>query len=709
VSPEASAVPPSRALLELLPAAALAVPALALLTWMQGPAAVSGKYAFLCLGAGFVLLAARRAIRPLGFLDLPARAALLAAALILAAGFLNDLANVLVNDYLYALSAPFQRNPMEGRDAAKAWLLASGENIYSGLDGFPYLITLYGPVYYVLAALFAKIAGPGLASARAVSMCGAALLLFAAYKLVSLQGGRRAAVIAAALLLISPLMEYGFFARPDILAWSFVFTAAWLLQAALSKESGGARLVIAAAALMVLAVYTKQQTWAFCLASMMYLLLARRFRVFFRFSAALCLFGLAALALLLALTDGRFFLQNVWFPKLMAGLTGMNKDEFALARLKVYFSANGVLLALYACNLICNVRKRKLWLLDVMFFTFLPFLYVVLRWTGAEYNHFLSLDIIMRLAAGCLLGRFLGLGAAGFGAALAAMLLLVPIKTDFLANLQNNAKNQAAALSDRNALDALFTDAANASDGKGEILINAEAAYLGLGRPFFRAFRIFDAFEADIYEQVGLWTLADSDLAKGIRDRRFSLAVISPTFQPRTVTSLLRDYYRPEGEIRGLSLFKPRSERAILSFPNADASEREASGVSARIANVENLKREADMITSDGLDRPGEIVFEVESGGSPALPGLILSPRLNRSDPTARMEILASLDGGPYERLWSWEGGRGEEGWSPMWDRRVAVRAAQASKRVRLKVILQGPAQLLFDADHPMLVTADAP
>lgn len=705
MSHTACAAPASRVPRELLPAAALAVPALALLAWTQGLAAISGQYGLLLACAGLILLAARRAIPSLGFLDRPARAAFLAAALILAIGLLNAVANALVNDHLHALSALFQRNPMEGRDAAKAWLLASGANIYSGLNGFPFLITLYGPVYYVLAALFAKIAGPGLASARAVSMCGAGLLLFAGYRLVARQSGRRfAALLAVVLLLISPLMEYGFFARPDILAWAFVFASALLLEKALCDDAKSGRLIAVSAALMTLAVYTKQQTWAFGLAAMIFLLLARRFRAFFRYGAALTLFCLIALGLLMALTDGRYFLQNVWFPKLMAGLSDMNKDEFALSRLKVYFSANWTLLALYAANLFWNIRERKLWLPDVMLFTFLPFLYLVLRWTGAEYNHFLSLDIIMRLAAACLFCRLFALGTAGRGAALAAMLLLVPVKTDFFLNLQRNAQSQRAALADRSALDALLADA------EGEILIDAEAAYLGLGRPFFSAFRIFDAFETDIFEQVGLWAPMDSDLAKGIRDRRFSLAVISPTFQSRTVTSLLRDYYRPAGELRGLSLFRPGDERAILAFPSPDAPEVRADGVAARIAGVENLAREAEMLASDGRDGPGEIVFELDGGEKSVLAGLVLYPRLNRSDPAARVEILASLDGGPFERLWSWRGGpeglKEGEGWSAIWDKRVTARAKGPARLVRLKAVLSGPAQLWFSDRNPMLVAA---
>ncbi|HCR12295.1 MAG TPA: hypothetical protein DIU49_03005, partial [Desulfovibrio sp.] len=117
------------------------------------------------------------------------------------------------------LLGPFSVNTIEGREAVKAWLMRQGQDIYSPLTGYPFLITLYPPLYYAVSAGMALFAGPGLLAAKLASLAGLGLMLAMLGALARRATGSLVAAVAApAIFFLTPEATCGFLCKPDTLA-----------------------------------------------------------------------------------------------------------------------------------------------------------------------------------------------------------------------------------------------------------------------------------------------------------------------------------------------------------------------------------------------------------------------------------------------------------------------------------------------------------
>ncbi|GAB6037010.1 hypothetical protein JCM15519_15690 [Fundidesulfovibrio butyratiphilus] len=623
--------------------------------------------------------------------------------------------------FIEGLTTPLAVNSIEGREAFKAWLLIQGRNIYEGLGSGGGLITLYGPGYYALAGLSQSLFGPGLPQARMVSLAAALALVAAVYALVLQETRNRPGALAAALTLAcAPLMEYGHFARPDMLAWAFFFWAAWaLLRALRSGRTGPA--FWASLLLGLAAALTKQQTWPALGALGLYALLKGRVRLAVYFGLGMAVLCGAAFWWLDLATHGGFWAQNLEFPRRMAEITEMNSDASARERLRIYFSLNwreAVLIAAYALSALAS---RRLWVCEVLALCVLAPLYVVLRWTGAEYNHFLSVMVVAHLAAGALLAR-----ASAFprvAASLAALVLALAVWPigDLPSSLAKMSADTASRAIKRAELDRL-------AQRPGLVLSDAESAYVFLGGDLSRL-RVYDAFETRIFERLGLFAAPDSSLGRGIVSREYALALVTPTFQPQGLISLLGLFYLPTATASGVTAFVPRPDTAVLAFdalsgpalggvasgmgPAADAGASPATAregaprVQARIVSLENLDVEPGFVTADKRIGVGRLVVEIDSDADLASVGALFFPRIDQKSSDTVLE-LALDDARGSKTIWTLRGGQGRTGWTPQWDVLARTRADCSGRSVRLVFTLRGAAQLWFDPTHPLVVLADA-
>lgn len=611
-------------------------------------------------------------------------------------------------EFAAGLAAPLAVNPIEGREAYKAWLLALGGNLYAGpAQGPDIRITLYGPLYYVLAALAERLLGPGLLPARLVSLAAAAALLAAIFALVRREtGSKAAATVAACALFAAPLYEYGRFARPDMTAWAFFFLAAWAFSRALDAPRPTRGLALAAL-LAVAALLAKQQTWPPLFGLFLYGALRRRMKATAAFAAITLVVGAAAFFAIDAATGGGFHAQSFDFPRRMAGLTDLNRNAFALERLRVFAALHWPDLLLAAGLLLSAALTRRVTCIEPVLLACLAPLFVVLRWTGAEYNHFLPVVILAKAGGGVLLARLWRLPHPAFARAPAAALVLA-----LLAAPPEALGPHAARLAADNATRAAHLAALRRDTDAlpGPALADAEAAYVFLGAPP-RNVTAYDAFETNIFERLGLLRPEATALAQGIRDRRFALALTTPTFQPKALTTLLELYYRPAPTAAGPTLWRPRPETALLGItaPHGRGNTASQAGIAVTAQTAGSLEEKPGFVTADGREGPGTFAVDIRSDRPLTRLGTTFFARLNRKEPAASMCLEAEDAAGNRSVLWEEKGGTGN-GWDPEPGVRtdVAVPEALLARTRRLVFTLRGPAQLWLGPARPLLVAAGA-
>jgi hypothetical protein len=613
---------------------------------------------------------------------------------VVAVGSLGErLANTVLNTHLHTLLSPLYRNPMEGREALKAWLAWQGGNLYSALDGYDYLVTLYGPVYYYVAGALSSLAGPGLLSARLVSAVAECIILGSTFAMVRKAGGGTVpAVLAAATLLASATLEPGSQARPDMLAWAAFFAAAaFLVPGAEDGEQGGWPLALLLAGLFACGLFIKQSTWVFVAVAVGLSPVLRGWRFAVKLAVALALLAAAGFWLAQALTGQMFWKQVFRFPQAMSGLESMNQGSFAWDRLLTFWRYEYGLVMVWVVGAAWSLAERRLFLPDVLLLAYLPFLFVLLRWTGAEYNHFIPVMTILCMGAGRVLAR---LGRMSPVLLFPVLLLAVPWRpADVVAAYAANAASRVAAAQAKKS----FLDTVGAWDGL--ILCDTEDGYLALGEDVLGRMRFFDAFELSVAAKTGLWDPDSSGLMRDIASRSFALVVSGKNFQPAAVETYRKLFYR----------FDQESAKAILEIPDAGVSLAAMTapgavtsadpGIALRVQGMENLSWSGSRLALQDQAHPGFLHMEVESSSATGNMEVSYWPRMNVSTPGSRIEII----GEGQSRLWS--SGAASTGWSPIWSGPEAFSCAVAGvgKKMRITVRLDGEAELWMAPDHPMV------
>lgn len=209
-----------------------------------------------------------------------------------------------------AVPYPFDLDYGEGIVWQQAREIAAGRG-YAPLGVFPAIVFHYPPVYHLTSLALARIAGlDELVAGRLVSVCSTiATMGFCALltgKMLPAGTRRGVAIIvmfAAPLIFISfaPVMMWFVFMRVDMLAGALSLAGLLLAIYALKRPV----LIVGAAVLFVLSIYTKQTSIAAPAAAFLMLILMRPRRALVLLATCLAL-GLVALVCLSWASDGRF-------------------------------------------------------------------------------------------------------------------------------------------------------------------------------------------------------------------------------------------------------------------------------------------------------------------------------------------------------------------------------------------------------------------
>jgi hypothetical protein len=287
------------------------------------------------------------------------------------------------------LWAQNELSPPESVVAAHALMLAHQGTLYYDLNQYPYTVSAYMPVFYLLEGGLVRLGLPAFAAGRLISlMAFGGLIVMVARTVRVYTGNPFYEWIAAILAGISPLTIYwGVVGQVDVLALFFAVAA--LHQFSRHVVLGESTLWHAGA-FAALALFTKQTMVAAPMA-MVLVLLQRDWKKAVRFGLGLGIPLIAAVVVLNAALDGRF-LQNT----VLANLNPFSGDKM-LAQLQYFGGVSGGLLVISLAAILGPGRKHLL-----------PFIYLAASAlvflgtapkVGSDTNYQLEISIALVLCA----------------------------------------------------------------------------------------------------------------------------------------------------------------------------------------------------------------------------------------------------------------------------------------------------------------------
>jgi hypothetical protein len=604
--------------------------------------------------------------------------------------------DVLIQVRLADLLSPLPANAIEGREALKGWLTARGIDIYPGASPpWPRLITLYPPLYYLVAAGASPLAGSVLAAGKLAALAGGALVCGALYGLARGSHGLLIGLLAALVAFAQPEAGHAFVCKPDSLAVGCLLAGVLAFEAA--RRAGSRRLYAASGLLIALACLGKQQMWPLAAAwagSLFIYRLSRPARL-----AALA--GLAGGGAVLGLACLAWFGPGLWqqtvlFPKAMAGLAADNSHGVAAGRGMDFVAGHGPLLAAYAGWLILCVIRRRLPLADGLLLVFLPFLWRTLMWSGADTNHFLLVAAVAALGAARLAGDLLRAGPAARGLAALVLAGCLPSAITLHGPATLSLAPPPAAVAEVAAVRRVL------ADSHGPVLADAEGAYLFAATPDFGRLWLYDAFETDMFDRLGLAPMADSPMAAVLRSRSAARFVDSQAFVSRKLLTLVGLYYEPAEHVGRYTFYRPRPETALVAMPVADRVERADGGYVAVVTEARGLRQWGSYVQAEDPDLGMELVYRV-SGPAVSAGSVSYCPRL--TGPGQSMAVTAlSADGQELARIEHHPGDFPDRGEG--FDNRTRWNFPARGEEFFVRFTLAGAAQLWLTADEPLLLGA---
>jgi hypothetical protein len=265
-----------------------------------------------------------------------------------------------------------------------AWRLACGRPLYHAIDGPPWVVNPYTPLYPLVVAGGLRVTGLSYRPARLVSLLAFAAIVLALVRLARRFGrGTGEALWSTALLLLVPAVLYNL-ARPH----PQMLAAALSLWAFALFESPRRTLSeLASPLLAVLAVYTKQDQFVLPLALGAWLLWRDRPR-FARYATAVAALGLVPVPFLQAATGGTF----------LESVVGMNFLPYdpaqvapvLIAHAGIFFGFLGLALA----RLGPRLRRLEVEPLDAYFALLVPVTVASLGRAGAHGQYVVDLLVV---------------------------------------------------------------------------------------------------------------------------------------------------------------------------------------------------------------------------------------------------------------------------------------------------------------------------
>jgi hypothetical protein len=599
---------------------------------------------------------------------------------------------------LAELLSPLATNPIEGREALKGWLLSQGQTIYPGpTPAYPRLVTLYPPLYFAVTAAFAALTGPGLLAGKLAALAGGLLLLAALFGLGRRCGGGLTGLLAALAFFAAPEAGNAFACKPDTLAVGCLLAGCLALAVGLTR--GSWPWLVVSGALVAVACLGKQQIWPLAAVFGAWLFVSpltwgqRRAALAGLVGTGLALAGLSVFWFGPGLVG-----QTVFFPAAMSGLAADNSQASAAARFAAYLSGHGPLLAAYAGWLLLCLQRRRLPLPDLLLAAFLPFLWRTLMWGGSDTNHFLFVSAVACLGAASLAATL----AAGsvWGRAVAVLILaaLTPAGITLHRPSALALTPPPAAVAEAGAVRAALAAI------PGDLLIDAEGAYLFAGTADFPRLRLYDAFETDMLDRLGLAPMLASPMAADITGRRAARFVDSQVFVSQKLLSLVQLYYEPAGRVGRYAFYRPRPETALIALPVADRAARSDGGFTAAAVEAANLRQWGDYIQAEDPGRPLVLAYRV-SGPAAVRAFVSYCPRLTGPGQTVAVSAIAA-DGRELARAVHTFGDFPERGEG--FDNRTRLDFPVQGEGVVVRFELGGAAQLWLRAGQPLLIGVTA-
>ena len=593
-------------------------------------------------------------------------------------------------DFASILENPYAVNIMEGSQALRAWLVSRGLTIYSALDGYPCLVTVYAPLYYVVSGLASLALSPPLLAGRLVSAASfAAAILFVGLIVHRREKNAFLTILLCLFLFqIQNFMSFARYARVDMLGWAFFFLSAWL-SARGGEESGrGNRMLVLAALAMVLAALAKQQLAPLALGCAAYAALRRR-----RIRPVLLCYvlpglifgGLALLAARLYFGEA-FFLNALVFPKAMAADPELNTTAAMLSRLRDFYHRQTLLVLCFGAYAATSLFAREARILDFVFIIQAPLLLLSLHWWGGDSNYFIGPIFMMAPGAAVFLKRLAAFSRFGPFLACALVLLLVPSKMNVLYELERLSDFRTPSLDDARKIQEIL------AESNGRALVESEAGYLALSGEI----AYFDAVETTNMSRYGLWRFAGSTLEKDILAVRFPVILNSSTFLLPEIREAIDAGYFKAKTVGKTEAYRPRP--AGLAFSTAALAS--DGPVEITLENMAPVEGESCYAPVDPA-RPGLLRLAIRSPEIMDTVSLRFFPRINAESPDNALSLSWSLDGERYAPLYRLAGD-GKGGWTPAWDIREERGASPDSKTIFFRFELSKKAQIWLDEARPM-------
>lgn len=198
--------------------------------------------------------------------------------------------------------------------AAQVIMFAQHGTLYYGLKTYPYTVTAYMPIFYLLDGALVRAGLPAYLAARLISFSAYLVILFLCWRITLIFTNQRYCAGIAVILVSStslPLV-WGTTGQVDTLAVMFAlagferFSLFWVRQ----ERTYGPNLV-AAAAFALAALFTKQTALA-CPAAIFCALYFRRKKLALQFGAGFLGAAFGLILLLDTALHGRFLLNIVW-------------------------------------------------------------------------------------------------------------------------------------------------------------------------------------------------------------------------------------------------------------------------------------------------------------------------------------------------------------------------------------------------------------
>lgn len=587
---------------------------------------------------------------------------------------------------------------INGREILKVWLLRHGQNIYPGSQDYPFLATLYTPVYYVVCAALLMVVGNPVLSTTAVSFLSLlGLSIVIALWIRKETGCFWLAVAVAGLFLIHPTIRYaGQFSRPDFLAWMLVLLGACLFLAPGQQRVGRAQVVLGCLALC-LGPLSKQQTLPILLACITVCMFRH---TLWRRCLYLACFGLSAagvaFVVLQVLTGGNFLTHCVLYPAALARDGLITDWGSLLPKFKDFASREAVLLGLYGIAILHGAWRRRLHEIDWLIVVQMPFLaQLVITW-GADANYWWGMLVLLYLRVGIFLGSVVKIRYLGASVATVLLVFCPPFPPFSL-------WNQAPAAS-QTYQDDLVMAKAVAAAGPSDILINSEASPPVLPLDYSLRLHFFDALELKFFELTKFWRFSESKMNKDITEKRFATIVVSHTFINPAIPNHIRNYYQTENVLENYSIFKPRHGNTVVySVPTDQVVT--APHLSVHLSNVDGVDVGSGFggffISKNQNAEFGKVTFVVQGEESMASVRMALFAKVAHFGVGNSVLCEWSKDGTSYVPFLDYAGLPNDMNLS-LFDTRVEAEFAPRVQRVFIRLTLNGSAQLWFNKDFPI-------